>query len=206
MDYTALKARVLAFSFRPDLTVEVAQFIALTEGKLRRELTALPLSVSLTETDRATAGVYNLPAEATQVRMIYATESGSEVALAQVSLQEIKRLPSSSPVRYWCVLGDTIEFRGVPATGASFTLQYLGHPAALSGATDTNDLLTNHEALYVYGSLFHLYQYTQDLELAQSALDTYNDALTQLNEQAGRKLGGARTANAYTFGPVTRGY
>jgi hypothetical protein len=206
VDYADLKARVLAFSFRPDLTAEVAQFIALTEGKIKRELTAMPLSVTLLEADRSADGVYELPDGLTQVRAVYATDSTSEFAVAQVSLQEVKRLPASAPVRYFCVLGDTIEFRGVPATGAEFTVQYLGHPAALVNDSDENDLLTNHEALYVYGALFHLYQYTQDLELSQSALDTYTDALTQLNEQAGRKLGGARVANAYTFGPITRGY
>ena len=204
MNYGDLKARVLEYSFRPDLTTQVGTFISLAEGMIRRELVAMPLSVVLDETDRVADGVYTLPAETNQIRAIYTED---DRALKQVSLEEIKRLPAQAFPYHYSVIGDgTVEFRGVPPTDAELTVQYLGHPAAFSSDSDENELLTAHEAVYVYGALFHLYQYTQDIELAQTALDTYGNVIEQLNQQYGRKIGGARIAPAYHFGPVTRGY
>jgi hypothetical protein len=209
MDFGTLKTTVLDYADRTDLDGQVAGFVALTEGLIRRDLQAMPTTATLDDSDRTgtSTGVYTLPATLDVVRAIYGTDpNGSEYLLQQVGLAELRDLRSTDSVRYWTQNGDTIEIRGVPGALASFTLHYLGHPVPLSGDSDTNDLLTNHEALYVYGSLFHLYQYTQDTELAQAALDTFSDALEKLNNAAGRKLGGGRVRNPYTFGPLRRGY
>jgi hypothetical protein len=211
MNFGQLKTQVLAYAFRTGdtvVTAQVASFVALAEGMLRRELMAMPLTVTLDDTDRDALGVYNLPAVATQVRAIYGTSSsGDTYTLKQVSLEEIKRLSASAMPLNYAVIGDTIEFRGVPSSTDEFTLHYLGHPVALSADADENDLLTNHEALYVYGALFHLYQFTQDPELAQGAMDTFRNALERLNAQTTRKLAGARVATTYNFGPLgTHGY
>lgn len=207
MNFGELKTRVLEYAFRTGdaiVTAQVGGFVALAEGMIRRELTAMPLTIELDETDRDAAGVYNLPAAAVQVRAIFPADDGEQYALHQVSLEELRRLPSTANPINFCVVGSTIEIRGVPETDATFTLHYLGHPVALDGDSDENDLLTNHEALYVYGALFHLYQFTQDPELAQGALETFRQALERLNTQVARKLGGARIAGAYHFGPIGR--
>lgn len=204
MNFGQLKTRVLAYAHRASLTAEVAGFVSLAEGMIRRELQAMPLTITLDETDRSSEGVYTLPEVAVQVRAIYPADDSTQYALHQVSLEELRRLPAAATPIYFSVIGSTIEFRGVPETDAEFTLHYLGHPVALSADGDENDLLTNNEALYVYGALFHLYQFTQDPELAQGALDTFRQALERLNAQVTRKLAGARVANAYHFGPIGR--
>ena len=126
--------------------------------------------------------------------------------LDQKSLAEIATLHSAAPVQWFAVNDTTIEFRGVPETDAEMKLFYMGAPAALSSDSDTNDLLTNHETIYVSGSRFFLYKHTQDLELAQGELDTFTAAIETLNEQQARKLGGASVRPAYHFGPIYRGY
>lgn len=205
MTYAELKAAVLADCHRPDLTAEVAGFVREGEGMIRRGLKySLPLSATLDESDRVSEGVYTLPSGLLIVRAVY-TDDAPEGA-EQVSLASIRVLPASAPVLKFCVIGDTIEFRGVPGTDEEIELQYMGMPAALSADGDTNDLLTDHETLYKSAASFYLYKHTQDLELAQGELDTFTAALDQLNEQQARKLGGATIAPAYHFGPVTRGY
>lgn len=204
MNFGDLKTRVLAYAHRPSLTAEVASFVALAEGMIRRELMAMPLSIVIDEDDRDAEGSYTLPAVATQVRALFPADGAEQYALHQVSLEELRRLPSTANPINFCVIGSTIEIRGVPEEDSEFTLHYLGHPVALSADADENDLLTNHEALYVYGALFHLYQFTQDPELAQGALDTFRQALERLNAQTARKLGGARVASSYHFGPIGR--
>jgi hypothetical protein len=138
------------------------------------------------------------------VRAIYTSDAKG--GCAQVSLFELRRMPPTGPVLWFAMDGARVELRGIPGEAAELELAYFGHPPALAADTDENELLTAHESLYVHGSLFHLYQFTQDLELAQGALDTFSDALEKLNQAAGRKLGGARVAGAYHFGPIRKGY
>lgn len=197
MNYGELKTAVLSDSHRPDLSGEVARFIREAEGMIRRELRAFPVTATLTDSDRVSGGVYNLPTGLLELRAIYANAQGD--ALEQVSLSAIKRLSTSADPFQYAVRGNTIEIRGTPATGAELPIEYLGHPAPLENDEDTNDLLEQHETLYKSASLFHLYKHTQDLELAQGELDTYSDVLEKLNEQFGRKAGGASIAGAYNF-------
>lgn len=210
LNYGTLKTAVLSGAHRTDLTAEVADFVRECEGMIRRGLKyALSLSVTLDDDDRdsTSTGVYDLPAGLITVRTIHATDANSSsYPLEQVSAAAIRALPASAPALQFCVDGDTIEVRGIPDALAELELKYMGYPAAFSADGDTNDLLTNHETLYLSGSRFYLYKFTQDLELAQGELDTFTAALDALNEQQARKLGGATIAPAYFFGPIFRGY
>lgn len=203
MTFAELRAQILAYSHRPDLTAEVAGFVSLAEGLIRRDLRASTYSVTLDDDDRVADGVYALPSTLTEVRSLRVEDGTRYRTLEQKSLAEIATVPASLPVQWYAVNGPTIELRGVPVTGAEIALTYFGHPAALSA---DGDVLALDEALYIYGALFHLYQFTQDTELANGALETFQDALAKMNEAAGRKLGGASVRPAYHFGPVYRGY
>lgn len=203
MTFSELKELILEYAHRPDLTAEVAGFVSLAEGLIRRDLRSSVVTVTLDETDRVADGVYTLPSTLLEVRSLRIEDGTRFRTLEQKSPQEIATIVSTQPVQWFAMLGTTVEFRGVPETDDEIELTYFGHPAALDG---DSDVLALDEALYVYGSLFHLYQFTQDLELANAALETFQDALTKLNEAAGRKLGGATVRPAYWFGQVTRGY
>jgi hypothetical protein len=207
MNYGQLKQTILNYAHRPDLADHAASFVSLAEGMIRRDLTAMPVSVTLDDTDRQTAGVYTVPVGLDTVRAIYATSpSGNSYPLEQVGLHQLRRVSVVSQPAMFAVQGTTLEIRGVPGEGSALEVHYMGHPPALSDDSDTNSLLDENEALYVYGSLFFLYQFTQDLELAQGALDTFANTIEKLNEHAGRKFGGASIAPAYHFGPISRGY
>lgn len=201
MNYGELKTAVLAYAHRPDLTAEVAGFIRLAEGMMARELRTAEqaASTTLAEADRVSEGTYALPATCLEVRAVFLLTDTRPQALEQVGLAAIRARASSSQVAQFAVRGEQIEFRGVPATDSEFEVEHLARFAALSSDTDTNDILARHEALYLYGALFHLYQFTQDLELASAAVDTFRGALERINEQAGRKLGGASIAGAYNL-------
>lgn len=205
MNYGELKTAILDYSHRPDLSGQVAGFVRLAEGMIRRDLTAMPTSTTLNTP--VAAGVYALPVDADSVRAVYAVNaSGDSYALEQVGLYQLRRLAVTATPLQYAVIGDNIEIRGLPDPSADIEVHYMGHPVALDDDADTNELLADHEALYVYGSLFYLYQFTQDPELAQGALDTFSEPLRKLNEHAGRRLGGASVAPAYHFGPLHQGY
>jgi hypothetical protein len=202
LNYTTLQSTVLAQAVHTELTTEVVQFIRMCESMIRREVTALELRSTLDETDRSSGGVYNLSGQVQEIRQIYATASdGSTYALENVGLAGIRMLPADSDVQHYAVSGQTVEFRGVPGTDAELEIVYFGWPDPLS-VTDSNELLTNFEDLYVFGTLFYLYNFTQDLELAQSALSVFTDAVEKINRATSRRIGGGSVLPAYNFGHV----
>jgi len=207
MNYGQLKTAVLEHAHAPELTAEVAGFVRLAEGLIRRELRAYELAYTLDESDRVALGVYTLPATLLEVRAIYATDAAGETfALENVGVVGIRNALATSPVLSYAVRGDnTIEFRGVPATDAELEVLYLGHPVAFSADGDENDLLTNHEAIYLYGALHYLYTWTEDLELAGAARENCLDAIEKLNQQIGRKIGGGSVVPGYNLGLYNAG-
>jgi hypothetical protein len=109
-------------------------------------------------------------------------------------------MDSTADVLQYCQNGNgDIEFRGEPGTSDVFDVLYFGTPAPFSADGDENDLLTDHETLYLEGSKFFLYLHTQDRELAKDALDIFNNVVTDLNEQMARQISGANVSPVYNF-------
>lgn len=201
MNYGELKTAVAEYSHRPDLAARIPGFIRLAEGLMARELRSMEQVTRLTlaEADRVADGLYALPASVLEIRAVWHDLAGRTIALEQISPSQIRRRNSSTRPTQYAVLASGIEIRGVPPVDAEFQVEYLSRFEMLQDDADTNALLTAHEALYLYGALFHLYQFTQDLELASAAIDTFQGAVDRLNEQAGRKMGGASIAGAYNL-------
>ena len=87
----------------------------------------------------------------------------------------------------------------MPGTADVFDLLYFGSPAPFTTDSDENDLLTDHESLYLEGAKFFLYLHTQDRELASDSLEIFNGIASTLNEEAARKIGGAAVAPTYNM-------
>ena len=163
------------------------------------DLTAYTLSTTLTDSDRVSDGVYNVPGRLLMVRDIKLQGREGD-GIQRVAPGQIRRLDSTADVVQYCQNGDgTIEFRGVPGAAEVFDIVYFGTPAPFASDTDENTLLTDYETLYMSGSKFFLYTKTQDLELAQAELSLFNSIVENLNEQMARKIGGANVAPTYNF-------
>lgn len=199
MNYGELKQAVIDDTHRPDLSSHVARFITEAEGLIRRDLTAYLLSTTLSDSDRVSNGVYNLPVRTLLIRSIHLQGRQGD-ALQRVIPAAIRRLDTTADVLQYAEYGDgRIEFRGVPSTTQIFDISYYGSPAPLVNDSDTNELLTDHESLYIAGAKFWLYVHTQDRELASDENDIFNGILETLNEQIARKIGGANIAPTYNF-------
>lgn len=210
LNYGTLKSQILEDSHRADLSSKVDDFVRQAEGIIYRTLRAAEMitRVDLTDADRVTAGegIYTLPTDFLEDRAAFLINTTSgDIALERVSLAELRRFAGSTTVRHYSILSSTeIEFRGIPSADEDVELIYYARPAAFSADADTNDILTYHEALYLHASLSMLYTYTQDLELAQAHGQIALDVVEDLNEQAGRMIGGTNTAGYYdlsSWGP-----
>lgn len=199
MNYGDLKQAILDDAHRADLSTHIARFVRQGEGMLRRQLTGYELSTTITDSDRVSEGLFSLPARTIIIRSIHLQGRQGD-ALTRVSPAAIRRLDSTADVLQYCQYGGSqIEFRGVPGTSQVFDIRYLGTPAPFTSDTDENDLLTDHESLYMAAGKFYLYLHTQDRELANDELQIFNSIIETLNEQAARKISGATVAPVYNF-------
>jgi hypothetical protein len=199
MNYGELKQAILDDTHRADLSSHVERFVRQCEGMIRRDLTAYLVNTTITDSDRVSAGLYSLPVRIVEIRDI-SLQGRQGDGLVKVAPGQIKRLDTSADALQYCQNGDgTIEFRGVPGTTDVFDILYFGTPAPFTSDSDINDLLTDHESLYMAGSKFYLYQHTQDRELAGDELQVFNGIIEDLNKQMARKIGGAAVAPSYNF-------
>jgi len=154
MNYGELKQAILDDTHRADLSAHVARFIRQCEGLIRRDLTAYLLATTLTDSDRSGDGVYTLPARVLQIRTLRLQgRQGDDIT--RVAIAQIHRLDSTTDVVQYAELGNgEIEFRGVPTASDVFDFLYYGTPAPFSADGDENDLLTDHETLYMAGGKF----------------------------------------------------
>lgn len=197
MNYGELKTAILSDAHRSDLSTEVERFVRLTEGLIRRDLRGYLLAATMSDSDRVSGGVFNVPGRLLEVRSIWLQGRQGD-SLTRVSPDAIRRLDTTADVVQYAQLGDgTVEFRGSPSTTDVFDILYYGTPAPFSSDTDENSLLTDHEGLYLSGGLFHLYLHTQDRELASDQLDIFTSVIDTLNKQLARQIGGAKVAPTY---------
>ena len=203
LNYGTLKTQRLNDTHRADLSGEVADFVRYAEGLISRELRSSEMitRVDLTDADRVTVdeGFYTLPADYLEERQFFIVGTNvGDIALESVSLAELRRVSGSAPVRHYAVISDReVEFRGVPSTANTIELIYYARPTALANDTDDNDILVRHESIYLDGAKAALYEFSQDIELAERHAQRALDAIEQLNQQAGRLTGGARTQGYY---------
>lgn len=201
MNYTELQAAIITDTHRADLASEVPRFIRLAEGLIRRDLRAYELLATLTNADRVSGPLFNLPGTVVDIRTVHLVGRDGD-SLERVSPGAIRRLDLAADVVQYAQHGNgTIEFRGNPADADSFEVRYFGMPDPLE-TTATNTLLDDHESLYQSGAQYYLYLHTQDRELAQDQADTFDSIMERLNEMMARKIGG--TKNAPTYNMATR--
>ena len=199
MNYGELKTAILDDTHRADLSPHVERFIRQCEGMIRRDLVAYLINATLTDSDRVADGLFNVPGRLLQVRDIKLQGRQGD-GLVRVSPGQIRRLDTTADVVQYAQNGDsTIEFRGVPGTADIFDLLYYGTPAPFASDSDVNDLLTDHETLYMAGSKVFLYLHTQDKELAADEGNIFDSVVEDLNEQIARQIGGAVVAPSYNF-------
>jgi len=209
MNLTELTSAILAESLRTDLTSQIPLFVERAEEMIARELRASEMLASrdLAQADlvvTTVAGVYKLPTDWLEDRVV---RIGTQV-LRKISSEAIYRVPTGVPQAYAvaalvapaATAGLRMTIVGSPALTDKVTLDYYARPAALVLGTDSNRLITAHPGLYIDSALFYLYRYTQDLELAQGALDSWLHARDTLNEQAGRLVGGGESLIRYNLG------
>ena len=189
--YANLKLELINWSHRTDLDLKIDSFIDLAESEmlantsfplqLRGEETLVAFSTSIS--DRFVA----LPTGYQSMRKVRIQISNGP------SVEMIYRSPSQLTVEFdagfprFYTVTDQIEFDRVSDQVYSGEFQYYKDFTALSSSNTTNTVLTNHPTIYLFGSLWALYLYTnEDLE-AEAMYLRFINAIRGANKKS--KLG-----------------
>jgi len=207
-NYGELKTLITSTAHRKDQDANVGNFIELAEANIARNLRANEMETvdKISESDRRavgsppTEGIYNLPDRWLETRDMYSTSSNKDYRLDKTSTSYIHEITAASRAKVYATYGKLIQFRGIPDEDQEFTHIYYQRPVPFVNDSDTNNILLNYPDLYLYGGLYHLYLWTQDLELAQNYNQIFVSSVETINEQADRARGGAGTAPAYNLG------
>jgi len=168
--YSDLKTSIANWLNRSDLTSEISEdFIVLTEkdfnSKLRiRKMNATDSSFSIN------AETVALPSGFLQVRDFYIVEGSTKHPLNYITpaqMDQIKGSSTSGMPETFTILGDNFRFAPTPSSTYTGVLNYYKEFDPLSNSNTSNYILSNHPAIYLYGSLYHAANFLGGVEPRQ---------------------------------------
>ena len=156
-NYTTLKTSIANWLNRSDLTDEIADdFIKLTEADFNSKLRVRKMIAQSTITiDSETESI---PTGFLQVRDFYILSGSTKYPLRYMTppqMDQVKGTSVTGVPQAYTILGDTFRFTPKPDSSYTGYLNYYKKFDALSSTNATNFILTDHPAIYLYGSLFH---------------------------------------------------
>ena len=165
-NYDNLVKEVIDWSHRSDLGIKIPDFIQLAENAMySNEVEVLTVrSMETITTDLTTGQLLTLPADfesARSVRLVTG-DNGGELKY-QAPEQMFKQVATGRP-SFFTIVGDQIQFNRVPDSQYTIEFQYYKKATALSIANQTNDILTSHPSIYLFGALTALFSYALDTE------------------------------------------
>lgn len=153
--YANLKAEIADWLADDGLTNNIDTFIDLVEARMNRELRIGLLEKRATASTTAGDAYVGLPADMNRIRDIVIQGSPS-YTLSQASPRDVGEdyHGSASGLPRWYFIKGT-ELRLAPKPDAAYTLEmiYYAKVNPLSDAITTNDILTSHPDLYLFGAL-----------------------------------------------------
>ena len=183
-NYDNLIKDVIDWSHRNDLGIKIPAFIQLAENAMySNEIEVLTIRSMEIISTALTAGQYlALPPDfesARSVRLVTG-DNGGELRF-QTPEQMFKQVATGRP-NFFSVVGNELQFDRVPDSAYTIEIQYYRKAPSLNVAVQTNDILTNHPSIYLYGALSQLYIYSQDDQQAAKYGQLFIDSIKGANK------------------------
>ena len=182
--YSELKTSIANFLNRSDLTTEIQDdFIKLTEADFNSKLRVRKMIAQSTLTiDSETEA---LPTGFLQVRDFYILSGSTKYPLRYMTPSQMDQVKGTSVTgipQAYTILGDTLRFMPKPDSSYTGYINYYKKFDALSDTNTTNFILTDHPAIYLYGSLFHAANFLGGInpQQVQSWTQMYATAMERL--------------------------
>ena len=182
--YENLVKEVIDWSHRDDLGVKMPDFILLAENAMySNEVEVLTVRSMESISTALTAGQYlALPEDFESARSIRLVtgDNGGELRF-QAPEQMFKRVGTGRP-NFFTVVGNELQFDRVPDSDYTIEIQYYRKAASLNDNTQTNEVLTKHPSIYLYGALAQVYFFSQDEQQALKYTQLFISAIKGANK------------------------
>lgn len=162
-NYDELVKQVIDWSHREDLGIKIPDFITLAENAMYsndvENLTVRSMEIVSTA---LTAGQYlALPDNFESARSVrFVTSFVHE--LRYQAPEQMRKEPSTGMPNFYTIVGNEIQFDRTPDSEYTIELQYFRKADPLNDDNQTNEVLSNHPSIYLYGALAQVFTYALD--------------------------------------------
>jgi hypothetical protein len=180
--YAELKTAIASWLDREDLTDIIPDFIVLTESRHRRDFKIRRMETRVTASTIADTEYYSLPDNYVAMRNIQLnTDPKTPLEyLTPEIMDRIKGGSSTGQPRVYSIIGNNFQLRPIPDSVYEIEMLYYKYFTPLSDSNTTNDMLTYHPDLYLYGSLVEAEPYLQNDKRLQTWASLYDRAKKDL--------------------------
>lgn len=196
--YLGLKDAIESWSHRNDVAARLDDFIAIAESEMLKWLRIRDME---TRSTAVTNGRYiSLPPGFLEMRRLKMISGAQYFELLQTT-PEGMHITQDSGIPKLFIVSSQIEFDRTPDSTYTVEMQYYAAPTALSSTTTTNAILTRFPSIYLFGSLWALYQWS----LQEDKSEYFNQKFMQAIQSANRedKKGRHGPAPAMRYGGPT---
>lgn len=184
--FAELKTALANWSKRTDLTAVLADFIALAEARINRDLRSMGMLKSVTASMTATSRAVALPTDFMELRSI-AVYLGSDRKQPEFVTPEVLNDNtgggSGFPCRY-TIIGNNLRFDPAPDQAYTVGIDYYAKLDALSDGNPTNWLLALAPDVYLHGAMTELGAYIYDIQQSSMSDTRYQAALQSLKRSS----------------------
>jgi hypothetical protein len=180
--YAELKTTIAGWLDREDLTDVIPDFIALTESRHRRDFKIRRMETRVTASTIADTEYYSLPDNYVAMRNIQLNtdpKTSLEYLTPEI-MDRVKGGSSTGKPKAYSIIGNNFQLRPIPDSVYEIEMLYYKYFTPLSDSNTTNDMLTYHPDLYLYGSLVEAEPYLQNDKRLQTWASLYDRAKKDL--------------------------
>jgi hypothetical protein len=166
-NFANLKSSIANWLGRSDLTNEITDFIALAEQDFNSKLANAGYNKMINlETLSVNNEIQALPTGFLGVVSIY-IDSNKKNSLQYVTPETAFSMYGGSLVgqpEVYTIISDNIHFYPMPDSTYSVKMYYIKKFDVLANDADTNDILSNHSDIYLYGSLYFSHTFIRGID------------------------------------------
>jgi|TARA_R100000329_G_scaffold30857_1_gene28558 hypothetical protein len=180
--YAELKTAISNWLDRTDLDDRIPEFIQLAEARHRRDFKIRRMETRVTANTIADTEYYSLPDNFTAMRNIQ-LNTDPKTPLEYLTPEQMDRVRGGSTTgkpKAYSIIGNNFQLRPIPDGIYEIEMLYFKYFTALSDSNTTNDMLTFHPDLYLYGSLVEAEPYLQNDKRVQTWAGFYDRAKNDL--------------------------
>ena len=183
--YSELKTAIANWLNRSDLTTEISNdFIKLVESEFNSKL-RINKMLNTDSSFTIDSETETLPTGFLQVRDFFIVTGSSKRPLTYMSPSQMDDVRGGSttgtPIVY-TIIGNNFRFAPTPDKSYTATINFNKAFDALSDSNTTNEILTNHPGIYLYGSLYHAANFLGGIEPSklQNWLQLYQTGMERI--------------------------